>query len=120
MKEIGSKIINCPVLDVCHLLGKKWTCPLLINFKQDNCYCFEEIIRLSSRQINRTLLSNHLKEMKKFGLVTYKNNCYCLTDKGIKVRDILIDLREIILNDYSEGEIIKFKDICLVNSFRSD
>lgn len=109
---------KCPVLEVCHLLGKKWMCPLLVNFKSDKCYSFEEIIKLSSRQINRTLLSNLLKDMISFNLIENGENCYCLTKKGFDIKNILEELKDIVLIDYSENEKKEFRDCCLVNSFK--
>lgn len=120
MKSSTKKMCDCPVLSVCHLLGKKWICPLIINLKPDKCYNFEEIIKLSSRQINRTLLSNLLKEMISLDIVHNSSDCYCLSDKGIKIKSILEELKEIILVDYSERQRKEFKDSCLVNSFKNE
>ena len=112
-------LIDCPVLEVCHLLGKKWMCPLIVNLKPDKCYSFEEIIKLSSRQINRTLLSNLLKDMISFELLNNEGNCYSLTKKGFDIKSVLDNLKEIVLVDYSDVEKRKFKDNCLVNSFKN-
>ena len=120
MISTSKKTCHCPVLSVCHLLGKKWICPLIVNLKPDKCYNFEEIIKLSSRQINRTLLSNLLKEMISLSIIQNTSDCYCLSDKGIKIKRILEELKEIILVDYSVPERQEFKDFCLVNSFKDD
>ncbi len=112
-------LIDCPVLEVCHLLGKKWMCPLIVNFKPNKCYSFEEIIKLSSRRINRTLLSNLLKDMISFELLHNEGNCYSLTKKGFDIKSVLNNLKDIVLIDYSEAEKRKFKENCLVNSFKN-
>lgn len=109
---------RCPVLEVCHLLGKKWMCPLIVNFEPKKCYSFEEIVKLSSRQINRTLLSNLLKDMIAFDLIINKENCYLLSKKGIGIKNVLEELKDVILVDYTEEQKNEFKDRCLVHSFK--
>jgi DNA-binding HxlR family transcriptional regulator len=118
MKNNLKKRDNCPVLTICHLLGKKWMCPLIVNLEPYKCYNFEEIIKISSRQINRTLLSNLLKEMISSNIINNESDCYCLSEKGIQIKGILKNLKEIILKDHSVMEIDDFKKNCLVNSFK--
>ena len=84
---------ECPVLELYNILGKKWTCPLLINIKENEYYSFGDIIKLTSRQINRTLLSNLLKELIKYNILTCEDSKYKITEKGVKVKNILYDLR---------------------------
>ena len=109
---------DCPVLELYHLLGKKWTCPILMSIEKDKEYTFEDIIKLTSRQINRTLLSNLLKEMLEFDLIKYNDSYYMITDKGIVSRGILEDLKKLVLDGYSEDEICFLRSNCLVSTFK--
>ena len=117
---ISDKISDeCPVLELYNLLGKKWTCPLLMNIKEERYYSFGDIIKLTSRQINRTLLSNLLKEMTKYNILACGDSGYKITEKGVKVKNILCDLKKLILKDFSEHEICYMKSNCLVSTFKN-
>ena len=118
MKSDTEESIKCPVLQIYYLFGKKWACPLIANLKSNKCYSFEEIVKLSSRQINRTLLSNLLKEMIEVNILTNKKNCYSLSKKGMEIKRILEDIKELVLKEYSKRQICTFQDNCLVKTFK--
>ena len=118
MKFSLEKSSKCPVLQIYYLFGKKWACPLIANLKSQKCYSFEDIVKLSSRQINRTLLSNLLKEMIELNILTNNKNCYSLSKKGAEIKKLLEDIKELILKEYSTRQICKFKNNCLVNTFK--
>ena len=114
----NDKISNgCPVLEMYYLLGKKWTCPIIMSIEKDKEYTFEDIIKLTSRKINRTLLSNLLKEMIIFDIIIYNDHYYKLSERGLRIRDILEELKKLILREYSRDEICFLKSNCLISDF---
>jgi len=108
---------NCPVLELYYLLGKKWTCPIIMSIEQDKNYSFEDIIKLTSRKINRTLLSNLLKEMILFKIINYEENYYKISEKGLRIRNNLEELKKLFLNEHSKDEICYLKSNCLISNF---
>ena len=110
---------TCIVLQFFNLIGKKWSYPLIYNLSPENSYTFEEIVSLSSRRINRTMLSNLLKDLIFLKIIEKKDGKYVLTEQGIKLQDILIKIKEILLED-CDNCINIWKDNCdIINYFKN-
>jgi DNA-binding HxlR family transcriptional regulator len=109
----------CVVLKLYNLLGRKWTCPLLINFKPEKCYSFEDIIKSSSRKIHRTLLSTLLKDMISVGIVQNNDNCYKLTKKGVRLQEILQEIKRTMQDTNDTKDLCNQTKNCLVYEIKA-
>jgi len=107
------------VLKLYNILGRKWTCPLLINFKPEKCYSFEDIIKSSSRKIHRTLLSTLLKDMIAVGIVQNSDNCYKLTEKGVKIQEILQEIKRTMQDNADIEDLCMPTKNCLVHEVKA-
>jgi DNA-binding HxlR family transcriptional regulator len=58
-----NKKYDCDVLRFYYILGKKWTYALLYKMNPGREYSFEDFYKFARRKINRTMLSNILKEL---------------------------------------------------------
>lgn len=79
------------------LLGKKWTYPIISSMEAKKHYSFEDLISLTNRQINRTLLSNMIKDFIHKGVVCKYEKKYTLTNCGVKLKELFDSINEIII-----------------------
>jgi len=79
---------NCDFLELQHLLGNKYTLPILFQLKKDKLR-FNQIKKITKERINNTLLIKTLKGLKRFNLVekTDENKIiyYQITENGEKI-----------------------------------
>jgi DNA-binding HxlR family transcriptional regulator len=107
---------NCDVLRFYYVLGKKWTYALLYKMNPGREYSFEDFYKFARRKINRTMLSNILKELVYLKLLVKKERKYTLTKKGRKLKFILDRIKGLFIADckYISEDI---KEDCIVNNF---
>ena len=107
---------NCDVLRFYYILGKKWTYALIYKMDSNRKYSFEEFYRFARRKINRTMLSNILKELIYLKILVKTDKKYCLTKKGMKIKSILNKIKTIFIDDcgYIRQDI---KEDCIINNF---
>ena len=83
---------HCDYLLLLQLLGTKWGTPLLLELRFGK-KTFNEILRNTKQEINKTLLSSTLQSFRNYGIisVSYHNEkkVYSLTDKGFELLEIL-------------------------------
>ena len=78
----------CPVLNINHILGRKWAIILLNEINLNKFKGFNQFIK-KSKMTPRTL-SKQLKELEETNLIEKKDDNYFLTVKGkelIKITD---------------------------------
>lgn len=80
----------CSFLDIQHLLGSKWSLPILFEFQKfvGGKATFNQIRNRAKGKINPTLLSNTLKSFENFGLVEKFDASkiyYSLTNSGLEI-----------------------------------
>ena len=92
---------SCGLLDLHHLLGKKWTYGLLFNI-DSKLISFTEIQKIADPKINPTLLSNRLKELVSFGILSRSQDdtrvFYSITEKGNDLKKVLFKLKLVAEN----------------------
>tara|TARA_B100001971_G_C18098770_1_gene487632 strand:+ start:153 stop:530 length:378 start_codon:yes stop_codon:yes gene_type:complete len=91
------KEINCDILKLQYLLGKKWTLPLLFEFQNNKQLSFNQLKKMTKDRLNSTLLSNTLKELEEFKILKKKldkKQFYILTNKGQDLISILNKLKD--------------------------
>src|SRR3990167_8381604 len=79
--------VICPVLDINHIIGKKWAVILLNEIKG-----FNQFIK-KSKMTPRTL-SKQLKELEENNLIQKKDDNYFLTVKGKELIKITNKIKE--------------------------
>lgn len=87
---------SCQLLELQYLLGKKWTLPILVDFREGN-KSFNEIKKSAKNIVNSTLLSKMLKELVNYNILKKVENGklrYELTEEGKEFVDILVQLKE--------------------------
>ena len=107
---------NCDVLRFYYILGKKWTYALLYKMNPNKDYSFEEFYRFARRKINRTMLSNILKELVHLKILSKTDKRYSLTHKGRKIKKIMDKIKNLFIEDceYINQDM---KEDCIVNNF---
>lgn len=88
--------MQCPVLNSTHMIGKKWSLPILEEIAFGNFHSFNGFIKKSG-SITPRVLSNQLKELENAGLVKKKNGImatYILTDKGIELHKLIAKMKK--------------------------
>ena len=87
---------ECELLELYSFLGKKWAFVLLSNISEKPI-SFNQLNNLSNHLINPTLLSERLKAMIRFKLISKEEvgnrNLYLLTPEGKKLKEILHQLK---------------------------
>ena len=84
--------MDCSVLKVSPLLGKKWAIPILMEIRLDNFenfYQFEKRTTITSRT-----LSNELKELVAAELITKEMSAYTLTEKGHELCTVIDGMKQ--------------------------
>ena len=107
---------RCIVLCFCDILGKKWTYPILFKLEPDREYSFTEILSLGKRRINRTLLSVILRDLIMLDILEKNRKKYRLTNRGIKIKNLLTSLKAVILED-REKYLEKWREECEIIKF---
>ena len=67
-------------------LGIKWAFPILCRLKASREYSFEDIVRLTHRNVHRGSLSKILKKFISLGILLKKDGKYELTKRGIEIQ----------------------------------
>lgn len=112
--EINQK--DCPFLLFCKIMGRKWSVPILLNLKNGEKYNFTDIVHFTSRRINRTLLSNMLKDFIKIGIMQKNKGKYSITTLGKKVKKNVIAVKKLFLNECDDC-LVQIKNDCEVLEF---
>ena len=84
--------MQCAVLETSHLIGKKWSIPLLIEIKMGKFKGFYKFTTSSS--ITPKTLSNELKELTRAGLIEKSDNAYSLTGKGLGLCNAIDEIKK--------------------------
>jgi len=89
--------MSCSVLDSAHIIGKKWSLPILEEIAFGNFHSFNTFIR-KSRSITPRVLSNQLKELETAGLikkdVSSSTTSYTLTPKGSEFHKLIKKMKK--------------------------
>ena len=97
----------CQLLHLNHLLGKKWTLPLLFLFEKASL-SFNQLKKQTHNKINATLLSETLKQLETHRIIAKNANGtthYDLTPQGRSLLTILTSLKAWAQkNDYLVGK----------------
>lgn len=84
--------MQCAVLETTHLIGKKWSIPLLIEIKMGKFKGFYKFTTSSS--ITPKTLSNELKELTQAGLIEKSDRSYSLTKKGLELCNAVDEIKK--------------------------
>lgn len=84
--------MQCTVLETSHLLGKKWSIPLLIEIKLGKFKGFYKFTTDTS--ITPKTLSNELKELTEAGLIEKREKEYNLTEKGLELCNAIDEIKK--------------------------
>ncbi len=98
---------GCPVMGFGHLLGKKWTIPIIQELLAMEGAGFNEIYKAAS-YIQPKILSQRLKEMEKAGLIekaaSSHTQKYTLTEKGRDFQRVVEVLKDFSIR-WEEGDL---------------
>jgi DNA-binding HxlR family transcriptional regulator len=67
-------------------MGVKWAFPIFCRLNASQAYSFEDIVRLTHRNVHRASMSKILKEFISLGIISKKDGRYKLTKKGINIQ----------------------------------
>lgn len=87
-EELGFE--NPFVFSFYNIMRKKWSYPLMRKIDPFRNYSFEELVSLTQRRINRTVLSEITKSWIFLGLMHKQDSKYTLTNKGMQIRESLL------------------------------
>ncbi|MGM5482848.1 MAG: hypothetical protein ACQESF_05275 [Nanobdellota archaeon] len=76
------------------IMRKKWSYPLLRKLDPFRNYSFEEMVSLTKRRINRTILSDIIKSWIFLGIMKKNNTKYTLTNKGMEIREAMLSIEK--------------------------
>ncbi len=88
--------ISCGVIKSSHLVGKKWSIPILEEIALGNFEGFNKFLA-KSKDITPKILSMQLKEMESIGLIAKRGNGatkYTLTAKGVEFYKIIKSVKK--------------------------
>ena len=86
------------MIKLIHLLGKKWSLPLIHCFYINKSLTYNSILNNLEKDINPTILSNRLKSFEKYKIIRkIDNQGYEITRFGEKIIDIIHDLKSEII-----------------------
>lgn len=91
-EELGFE--NPFVFEFYNIMRKKWSYPLLRKMDPFRNYSFEEIVSLTQRRINRTVLSEITKSWMFLGIMEKNGNKYTLTSKGTNIRVAFMNMEQ--------------------------
>jgi len=88
--------MKCSVIDGSHVLGKKWTVPIMQELFFKKKRGFNELSR--SLKVSPKILSRRLNELESMGLLVKKQSAkessYRLTRKGMEFQKIIDNMKE--------------------------
>ncbi|WNJ17125.1 helix-turn-helix domain-containing protein [Pontibacter sp. G13] len=89
---------NCPITSALDIVGDKWSLVIIKQMLFEEKTTFKDFVG-SDEHIATNILSSRLKMLEEFGLIgkkklphNKKTNYYYLTDKGLSLTPILIEL----------------------------
>lgn len=89
---------DCPITSAIDILGDKWTLVIIKQMLTENKQTFKDFTE-SEEAIATNILSSRLKMLEEFKIITKeklpnnkKTNIYCLTEKGISLAPIVLEL----------------------------
>lgn len=89
---------NCPITSSLDVLGDKWTLVIVKQMLVEHKKTFKDFTE-SNEAIASNILSSRLKMLEKFKIISKeklidnkKTNIYCLTEKGISLAPIILEL----------------------------
>lgn len=93
--------MTCPVIESSHIIGKKWSIPIIEEIALDKFDGFNKFLN-KSKNITPRILSKQLKELEKTGLIKKENynhsnrnvTKYILTQKGLELHKLIIKLKK--------------------------
>ena len=94
---IKKRPIECDLIELYALMGKKWTIPILHNITSKPI-SFNELKRISNNLISPILLSTRLKELVSFKIIIKRKIkgkiVYMLTQEGKGLKKLMIYLKK--------------------------
>ena len=110
---------NCPVTSALDIVGDKWTLVIIKLMLLEQKKTFKEFSE-SDESIAPSILSNRLKTLEKIGFIVkqklpdnQKTNHYILTEKGLSLTPIIIELAlwsHHNIKPVENQDIVNFKD----------
>ncbi len=89
---------NCPVTSTLDILGDKWMLVIIKQILIENKHTFKDFTE-SEEAIATNILSTKLKMLEEFGIIkknklphNKKTNLYLLTDKGLALIPLIVEL----------------------------
>jgi len=89
---------NCPITSAIDILGDKWTLVIIKQMLTENKQTFKDFTE-SEEAIATNILSSRLKMLEEFKILTKeklpnnkKTNVYRLTEKGISLTPVILEL----------------------------
>jgi DNA-binding HxlR family transcriptional regulator len=89
---------NCPITSALDILGDKWMLVIIKQMLMEGKQTFKDFVE-SEEGIATNILSSKLKLLEEMGLITKtklpdnkKTNLYCLTEKGIALTPVIVEL----------------------------
>lgn len=100
---MGRNNTECPTLYLLHILGKRWTVPILENFSSTRIGIQFNDIQISLNGITSKALSESLKELSEADILTKKETTreefphteYFLTEKGVQLQRFIQGAKEL-------------------------
>ncbi len=85
----------CPVIQSSHIIGRKWSIPLIEEIALNDFNGFNNFLEKS--KITPRILSMQLKELENTGVIKKKNSNaktkYVLTEKGHELHNIITEIK---------------------------
>jgi DNA-binding HxlR family transcriptional regulator len=89
---------NCPITSALDILGDKWMLVIIKQMLMEGKQTFKDFVE-SEEGIATNILSSKLKLLEQMGMITKtklpnnrKINLYCLTEKGIALMPVIVEL----------------------------
>ena len=112
---------NCPVTSALDIVGDKWTLVVIKLMLLEQKKTFKEFSQ-SDESIAPSILSNRLKTLEKIGFIVkqklpdnQKTNHYFLTEKGLSLTPVIIELALWSHNNIKESDIYILNELNLNN-----
>ena len=112
---------NCPVTSALDIVGDKWTLVVIKLMLLEQKKTFKEFSE-SDESIAPSILSNRLKTLEKIGFIVkqklpdnQKTNHYFLTEKGLSLTPVIIELALWSHNNIKESDIYILNELNLNN-----
>ncbi|MEL6560843.1 MAG: helix-turn-helix domain-containing protein [Bacteroidota bacterium] len=89
---------DCPFTSALDVIGDKWMLVIVKQILMENKHTFKDFTE-SSERIATNILTTKLKQLEDFGIITKtklpdnkKSNIYLLTEKGIALTPVILEL----------------------------